>query len=84
LSLAIGPWKRLSDSYEGKPVDYFIDKNVDDAVALRTFHLTPDMIGFFSRATGVEYPFEKDDPSRRAGGNPKWCLSGARYGVLPG
>ena len=27
----------------------------------RLFHLTPDMIGFFSRATGVEYPFEKYD-----------------------
>jgi aminopeptidase N len=25
----------------------------------RLFRLTPDMIGFFSRATGVEYPFEK-------------------------
>jgi aminopeptidase N len=61
LSLAIGPWKKLSDSYEGKPVDYFIAKSVDDAVALRTFHLTPDMIGFFSRATGVEYPYEKYD-----------------------
>jgi aminopeptidase N len=61
LSLAIGPWKKLSDSYEGKPVDYFVDKSVDDAVALRAFHLTPDMIGFFSRATGVEYPFEKYD-----------------------
>jgi aminopeptidase N len=61
LSLAIGPWKKLSDSYKGKPVDYYVDKTVADAVALRTFHLTPDMIGFFSRATGVEYPFEKYD-----------------------
>ncbi|HEX5354324.1 MAG TPA: M1 family metallopeptidase [Rhodanobacteraceae bacterium] len=61
VSLAIGPWKKLSNSYKGKPVDYFVDKRVDDAVALRTFGLTPDMIGFFSRATGVEYPFEKYD-----------------------
>jgi aminopeptidase N len=61
LSLAIGPWKKLSDNYKGKPVDYFVDKSVDNAVALRTFHLTPDIIGFFSRATGVEYPFEKYD-----------------------
>ncbi len=61
LSLAIGPWKKLSDSYKGKPVDYYVDKGVDDATALRTFHLTPDMIGFFSRAAGVEYPFEKYD-----------------------
>ncbi|MEO6798729.1 MAG: M1 family metallopeptidase [Rhodanobacter sp.] len=61
VSLAIGPWKKLSDSYKGKPVDYFVDKSVGDAVALRTFHLTPDMMGFFSRATGVEYPYEKYD-----------------------
>lgn len=61
LSLAIGPWKQLHDSYDGKPVDYFVDRSVDDATALRTFHLTPDMIGFFSRATGVEYPYEKYD-----------------------
>jgi len=61
LSLAVGPWKKISDSYKGKPVDYFVANGVDDAVAQRTFHLTPDMIGFFSRATGVEYPFEKYD-----------------------
>ena len=61
LLLAIGRWKRLSDSYKDKPVHYFVDRSVDDAVALRTFHLTPDMIGFFSRATGAgaEYPYEK-------------------------
>ena len=61
LSLAVGPWKKISDNYRGKPVDYFVANSVDDAVAQRTFHLTPDMIGFFTRATGVEYPFEKYD-----------------------
>ncbi|HEX4269016.1 MAG TPA: M1 family aminopeptidase [Steroidobacteraceae bacterium] len=59
LSLAIGPWKKTSDSYEGKPVDYYVPRGVNDAEVKRLFHLTPDMIGFFSRATGVEYPFEK-------------------------
>jgi aminopeptidase N len=61
LSLAIGPWKKTADSYEGKPVDYYVPRSVDDATVARLFHLTPDMIGFFSRATGVEYPFEKYD-----------------------
>ena len=59
LSLAIGPWKKISDSYKGKPVDYYVPRGVNDAEVERLFHLTPDMIGFFSRATGVEYPFEK-------------------------
>lgn len=61
LSLAIGPWKKTAASYKGKPVDYYVPKDVDDARVERLFHLTPDMIGFFSRATGVEYPFEKYD-----------------------
>jgi aminopeptidase N len=61
LSLAIGPWTKTSDSYHGKPVDYYVPRGVDGAEVERLFHLTPDMIGFFSRATGVEYPFEKYD-----------------------
>lgn len=61
LSLAIGPWKKTADSYRGKPVDYYVLRDVADDKVQRLFHLTPDMIGFFSRATGVEYPFEKYD-----------------------
>ena len=59
ISLAIGPWSKFSDTYKGKPVDYYVLGTVDKATALRTFHLTPDMIDFFSRATGVDYPYEK-------------------------
>lgn len=61
LSLAIGPWKKTADSYKGKPVDYYVLRGVADDKVERLFHLTPDMIGFFSRATGVDYPFEKYD-----------------------
>ena len=63
MSLAIGPWGRNSQTAIGAS-RWTISwtESVDDAAALRTFfHLTPDMIGFFSRATGVEYPFEKYD-----------------------
>lgn len=60
-SIAVGPWKKISDSYDGIPVDYYVADSVADAVAERTFHLTPDMIGFFSRVTGVTYPYEKYD-----------------------
>jgi aminopeptidase N len=59
VSLAIGPWHKFSDQYEGKPVDYYVPNDVDEATARRSFHLTPDMIGFFSRATGVDYPYEQ-------------------------
>jgi aminopeptidase N len=61
LSLAIGPWEKTTDSYDGKPVDYYVPRGVAATEVQRLFHLTPDMIGFFSRATGVEYPFEKYD-----------------------
>ncbi|MHB8814634.1 MAG: M1 family aminopeptidase [Steroidobacteraceae bacterium] len=60
-SLAIGPWKKTAASYKGKPVDYYVPGDVDDATVERLFHLTPDMIGFFSRTTGIEYPYEKYD-----------------------
>jgi aminopeptidase N len=59
VSIAIGPWRKVSDKYENKPVDYYVPTTVDEATARRSFHLTPDMIGFFSRATGVDYPYEQ-------------------------
>jgi aminopeptidase N len=59
ISIAIGPWQKISDTYRGKPVDYYVPNSVDEATARRSFHLTPDMIGFFSRATGVEYPYDQ-------------------------
>jgi aminopeptidase N len=59
VSLAIGPWRKFSDQYKGKPVDYYVPNDVDEATARRSFHLTPDMIGFFSRASGLEYPYEQ-------------------------
>ncbi|MFZ0138806.1 MAG: M1 family aminopeptidase, partial [Candidatus Sulfotelmatobacter sp.] len=59
ISLAVGPWRRFTDKYEDKPVDYYAPDSVDEATARRSFHLTPDMIGFFSRATGVDYPYEQ-------------------------
>jgi len=59
ISIAAGPWRKVSDKYEDIPVDYYVPDSVDEATARRSFHLTPDMIGFFSRATGVEYPYEQ-------------------------
>ncbi|MGH9735823.1 MAG: M1 family aminopeptidase [Candidatus Acidiferrales bacterium] len=59
ISIAVGPWRRFTDKYEDKPVDYYLPDTVDEATARRSFHLTPDMIQFFSRATGVDYPYEQ-------------------------
>ncbi|MGA9853512.1 MAG: M1 family metallopeptidase [Gammaproteobacteria bacterium] len=59
MSLAIGPWRKISDHEGSLPVDYYVSEGVSEATARRSFHLTPDMIGFFSRAFGVPYPYEK-------------------------
>jgi aminopeptidase N len=59
VSVAVGPWRKFSDKYKDKPVDYYVADTVDEPTARRSFHLTPDMIDFFSRATGVDYPYEQ-------------------------
>ena len=59
ISIAVGAWRKVSDQYEGKPVDYYVPSYLDEATARRSFHLTPDMIAFFSRATGVDWPYEQ-------------------------
>ncbi|HEV2271667.1 MAG TPA: M1 family metallopeptidase [Steroidobacteraceae bacterium] len=58
-SIAVGPWRKVSDHYGALPVDYYVPASVNAATARRSFHLTPDMIGFFSGASGVPWPYEK-------------------------
>lgn len=59
ISIAVGTWRKVSDHYRNIPVDYYVPSHVDEATARRSFHLTPDMLGFFSRAAGVTYPYEQ-------------------------
>lgn len=58
-SIAVGPWREIRDHAGALPVDYYVPRSVDEATARRSFHLTPDMIGFFGRATGVAFPYEQ-------------------------
>jgi aminopeptidase N len=60
-SIAIGPWRKVSDHLGALPVDYFAPETVSASRVRRAFHLTPNMIGFFDRALGVPYPYEKYD-----------------------
>ncbi len=59
VSIAVGNWKKYSQSYKSIPVDYYVPQGVDEATALRSFDLTPDMMAFYSKIYGVEYPYEK-------------------------
>ena len=56
--LAVGDFAVVSDTWHGKAVEYYVEpkfKNTAKAV----FGRTPEMLEFYSRKLGVEYPWEK-------------------------
>ncbi|MGH8103597.1 MAG: M1 family aminopeptidase, partial [bacterium] len=61
ITLAAGEFVEVRDEWEGIPVTYYVAANRKDAVAeaRRSFGNTPKMIDFFSKKTGVRYPYEK-------------------------
>ena len=60
ISVAAGDYIVLRDSCCSIPVDYIVYP-ADAANAPRSFRKTPDMIRFFSRAIGYDYPWAKYD-----------------------
>ncbi|HEX4204672.1 MAG TPA: M1 family aminopeptidase [Ktedonobacteraceae bacterium] len=57
VSLVVGDFAVIEDSYKGKPVRYYVRKDrKDDAPLL--MGKTPQMMSFFSEFTGVEYPYD--------------------------
>ena len=60
LFFAVGDYTIVKDSYKGKDVNYYVEKEYA-TVARKIFGLTPEMIGFFSKITGVDYPWPKYD-----------------------
>ena len=58
MMMAIGEYSIIKDSYKGKEVSYYVEKEYAP-VARKIFGLTPEMIGFFSRITGVDFPWPK-------------------------
>ncbi len=58
ISLIVGEFAVIEDSFRGKPVQYYVRPDrKDDALLL--MGKTPQMLQFFSEYTGVEYPYEK-------------------------
>src|SRR5882724_536518 len=53
--MGVGDYAVIKDSYKGKEVNYYVEKEFGP-VAKRIFGLTPEMMAFYSRITGVEYP----------------------------
>jgi len=58
ISLVVGEFAVIEDSYNGKPVNYYVRPDrKDDA----RFYMgkTPEMMRFFADYTGVDYPYDK-------------------------
>lgn len=58
MMMAIGDYAIIKDKYKGKEVNYYVEKEYAP-VARKIFGYTPEMIKFFSRITGIEYPWPK-------------------------
>lgn len=56
--MGVGDFAVIKDSYKNKEVSYYVDKEYAN-VARKIFGLTPEMIAFYSKITGVDYPWPK-------------------------
>ncbi|MBL7700857.1 MAG: M1 family metallopeptidase [Ferruginibacter sp.] len=56
--MGVGDFAVVKDSYKGKEVSYYVDKEYA-SVARGIFGYTPEMMKFFSEKLGVEYPWQK-------------------------
>lgn len=56
--MGVGDYAIIRDSYKGKEVSYYVEKEYA-SVARKIFGNTPEMIAFYSRITGVDYPWVK-------------------------
>ena len=56
--LGVGEYAIVKDSWRGKEVNYYVEPEYAP-VAKKIFGNTPEMMTFFSRITGVDYPWVK-------------------------
>ncbi len=56
--MGVGDFAIVKDKYKDKEVSYYVEKEYAP-VARRIFGHTPEMMGFFSKITGVDYPWVK-------------------------
>lgn len=58
VTLAVGRFTHLKDKWRKTPVDYYCEKG-READTRRAFGKTPQMMEFFSKFIGVNYPYAK-------------------------
>lgn len=56
--MGVGDFAVIKDSYKGKEVSYYVEKEYAP-VAKRIFGNTPEMMAYFSRITGIDFPWQK-------------------------
>jgi aminopeptidase N len=56
--LGVGDYAVTKEKYKGKEVSYYVEKEYGP-YAKQIFGNTPEMMGFFSKILGVEYPWAK-------------------------
>ncbi len=56
--MGIGEYEIIKDTYQNIPVNYYVEKEYAP-YAKDIFGNTPEMLQFFSKITGVEYPWNK-------------------------
>jgi len=56
--MAVGDFKVYHDKWRNKPVDYYMEPKYAP-YAKEIFGLTPDMIEFYSKTLGVDFPWNK-------------------------
>jgi aminopeptidase N len=56
--MGVGEFAVVRDKYKGKEVNYYVEKEYA-STARKIFGLTPSMIAFYEKITGVEYPWVK-------------------------
>ena len=54
----VGDYAVVKDHYKDKEVNYYVEKEYE-SVARRIFGLTPEMMAFYSKTLGVEFPWNK-------------------------
>ncbi|HSS79090.1 MAG TPA: M1 family aminopeptidase [Thermoanaerobaculia bacterium] len=60
LSVAIGEFTKVSEQWNGIPVDYYVPKGPKaEEEARRSFDMTPAVLDYYSKVTGRPYPYAK-------------------------
>ena len=56
--MGVGDYAVIKDNYKGKEISYYVEKEYAP-VAKKIFGHTPEMMAFFGKVTGIEYPWVK-------------------------